>query len=35
VLRPPLENAEALQHVQNEWADIIPPHFDTFPLVDI
>jgi len=22
-------------HILNEWADIIPAHFDTYPLVDV
>jgi muconolactone delta-isomerase len=26
---------EALHHILNEWADIIPAHFDTYPLVDV
>ena len=26
---------EALHLVLNEWADIIPAHFDTYPLVDL
>jgi hypothetical protein len=25
---------EALHKILNEWADIIPTHFDTYPLVD-
>jgi len=25
---------EELHRILNEWADIIPAHFDTFPLVD-
>ena len=26
---------EALRRRLNEWADIIPAHFDTYPLVDL
>jgi hypothetical protein len=26
---------EELHHILNEWADIIPAHFDTYPLVDL
>jgi hypothetical protein len=26
---------EALHQILNEWADIIPAHFDTYPLVDL
>jgi muconolactone delta-isomerase len=26
---------EALHQILNEWADIIPTHFDTYPLVDL
>ena len=25
---------EALHRILNEWADIIPAHFDTYPLID-
>jgi muconolactone delta-isomerase len=25
----------ALHHILNEWADIIPAHFDTYPLIDV
>jgi muconolactone delta-isomerase len=25
----------ALHQILNEWADIIPPHFDTYPLIDL
>lgn len=25
----------ALHRILNEWADIIPAHFDTYPLVDL
>jgi muconolactone delta-isomerase len=27
-------NNDALHRILNEWADIIPAHFDTFPLID-
>jgi hypothetical protein len=30
-----VESNEALHLVLNEWADIIPAHFDTYPLVDL
>ena len=30
-----VESNEALHHILNEWADIIPAHFDTYPLVDV
>ena len=30
-----VESNEALHQILNEWADIIPAHFDTFPLVDV
>jgi len=30
-----VESNEALHRILNEWADIIPAHFDTYPLVDI
>jgi len=26
---------DALHRVLNEWADIIPAHFDTYPLIDV
>jgi hypothetical protein len=26
---------EALHRILNDWADIIPAHFDTYPLVDV
>jgi len=29
-----VESNEALHQILNEWADIIPAHFDTFPLID-
>jgi hypothetical protein len=29
-----VESHEALHHILNEWADIIPTHFHTYPLVD-
>ncbi len=30
-----VDSNEALRQILNEWADIIPAHFDTFPLVDL
>ena len=30
-----VEHNDALHHILNEWADIIPAHFDTYPLVDL
>ena len=30
-----VESNEALHTILNEWADIIPAHFDTYPLVDL
>jgi hypothetical protein len=30
-----VESNEALHRVLNEWADIIPAHFDTYPLLDV
>jgi muconolactone delta-isomerase len=29
-----VESNNALHQILNEWADIIPAHFDTYPLVD-
>jgi hypothetical protein len=29
-----VENNDALHRILNEWADIIPAHFDTYPLLD-
>jgi hypothetical protein len=26
---------DALHRLLNEWADIIPAHFDTYPLIDV
>jgi muconolactone delta-isomerase len=26
---------DALHRLLNEWADIIPTHFDTYPLIDV
>jgi hypothetical protein len=26
---------DALHRILNEWADIIPAHFDTYPLIDV
>jgi len=30
-----LADNDALHRILNEWADIIPAHFDTYPLVDV
>jgi len=30
-----VEDNNALHRILNEWADIIPAHFDTYPLVDL
>ena len=30
-----VESNEVLHRILNEWADIIPVHFDTYPLVDL
>src|SRR4030088_1073955 len=30
-----VQSNEALHLILNEWADIIPAHFDTYPLVDL
>jgi hypothetical protein len=30
-----VQSNEALHQILNEWADIIPAHFDTYPLVDL
>jgi muconolactone delta-isomerase len=30
-----VESNEALHGILNEWADIIPAHFDVYPLVDM
>jgi muconolactone delta-isomerase len=30
-----VESNEALHQILNDWADIIPAHFDTYPLVDL
>ena len=30
-----VEDNDALHRILNEWADIIPAHFDTYPLVDV
>jgi hypothetical protein len=30
-----VESNETLHGILNEWADIIPAHFDTYPLVDL
>ena len=29
-----VENTDALHRILNEWADIIPAHFDTYPLIE-
>ena len=29
-----VESNEALHKILNEWADIVPAHFDTYPLID-
>jgi muconolactone delta-isomerase len=29
-----VEHNDALHRILNEWADIIPAHFDTYPLID-
>jgi muconolactone delta-isomerase len=30
-----VENNDAIHRILNEWADIIPAHFDTYPLIDV
>jgi hypothetical protein len=30
-----VDSNETLHLILNEWADIIPAHFDTYPLVDL
>ena len=30
-----VEDNNALHRILNEWANIIPAHFDTYPLVDV
>jgi muconolactone delta-isomerase len=30
-----VEDNNALHQILNEWADIVPAHFDTYPLIDI
>ena len=30
-----VESNEALHLILNEWADIVPAHFDSYPLVDL
>jgi muconolactone delta-isomerase len=30
-----VEDNDAIHRVLNEWADIIPAHFDTYPLIDV
>jgi hypothetical protein len=29
-----VEDNDGLHRILNEWADIIPAHFDTYPLID-
>jgi muconolactone delta-isomerase len=29
-----VDDNEALHRILNEWADIIPAHFDTYPLIE-
>jgi len=29
-----VESNEALHRILNEWADLIPAHFDTYPLIE-
>jgi hypothetical protein len=29
-----VDGNDALHRILNEWADIIPAHFDTYPLID-
>jgi muconolactone delta-isomerase len=29
-----VQDNDALHRILNEWADIIPAHFDTYPLID-
>jgi hypothetical protein len=30
-----VEDNNVLHQILNEWADIVPAHFDTYPLIDI
>lgn len=30
-----VEDNDALHRILNEWADIIPAHFETYPLIDV
>ena len=30
-----VEDNKALHQILNEWADIVPAHFDTYPLIDV
>src|SRR5262245_23537270 len=30
-----LQDNNALHQILNEWADIVPAHFDTYPLIDV
>ena len=29
-----VESNDQLHKILNEWADIVPAHFDTYPLID-
>jgi hypothetical protein len=29
-----VEDNDTLHRILNEWADIVPAHFDTFPLIE-
>jgi muconolactone delta-isomerase len=30
-----VEDNNALHQILNEWADVVPAHFDTYPLIDV
>jgi hypothetical protein len=30
-----VEDNNALHQILNEWADIVPAHFDTYPPIDV
>ena len=30
-----VDDNDAIHRVLNEWADIVPAHFDTYPLIDV
>ena len=30
-----VEDNNVLHQILNEWADIVPAHFDTYPLIDV